>query len=201
MVKVNDSNRRAFLKKTGLAAAAVVIAGNKTFPSSPSIASQNKLPKWKGFNLLDFFSPDRRRPRPSTEEQQLKWMSDWGFDFVRIPMAYPSYVKFDRETDITTKRIRKFDRKATDRVEHLAYLAHKYGLHVSLNLHRAPGFCVNAGFAEPYNLWKDPEAMDDFCHHWKFWAKRFKNISPDKISFDLLNEPCLRENMNDQHSK
>jgi aryl-phospho-beta-D-glucosidase BglC (GH1 family) len=33
------------------------------------------------------------------------------------------------------------------------------------------------------------------------WAKRFKNVSSDKISFDLLNEPALREDMNDQHSK
>ncbi len=68
------------------------MAGNNAFstPAKP----QNKLPQWKGFNLLDFFSPDPAKPRPATEEEQLKWMSDWGFDYVRIPMAYPSYVKF-----------------------------------------------------------------------------------------------------------
>ena len=33
------------------------------------------------------------------------------------------------------------------------------------------------------------------------WAKRFKDVSPSKISFDLLNEPCLRSDMNDQHAK
>ena len=60
---------------------------------------------------------------------------------------------------------------------------------------------MNAGFHEPYNLWKDDEALDDFCYHWKFWAKRYKNVSREKISFDLLNEPCMREDMNDQHSK
>jgi aryl-phospho-beta-D-glucosidase BglC (GH1 family) len=128
-------------------------------------------------------------------------MSDWGFDFVRIPMAYPSYIKFDRSKPIDPRRICKFDQKSVEKVDQLVYQAHKYGLHVSLNLHRAPGFCVNAGFEEPYNLWKDEEAMDDFCSHWKFWAKRYKNISNDKISFDLLNEPCMREDMNDQHSR
>jgi aryl-phospho-beta-D-glucosidase BglC (GH1 family) len=32
------------------------------------------------------------------------------------------------------------------------------------------------------------------------WAKRFKHISREKISFDLLNEPAMIEDMNNQHS-
>jgi endoglucanase len=80
-------------------------------------------------------------------------------------------------------------------------MAQKHNLHVSVNLHRAPGYCINAGFYEPFNLWKDKEAQDAFYFHWGMWAKRFKNISRDKISFDLLNEPAFREDMNDQFSK
>ncbi|MDO9613948.1 MAG: cellulase family glycosylhydrolase, partial [Bacteroidota bacterium] len=72
------------------------------------------------------------------------------------------------------------------------------GLHASINLHRAPGYCVNAGFNEPYNLWKDQEALDAFCFHWEMWGKRFKNVSSKNISFDLVNEPSMREDMNDQ---
>ena len=161
----------------------------------------NPIPRWKGFNLLDFFSSDPNNARPATQEMYFQWMADWGFDFVRIPMAYPSYLKFDRSQPISPKKVRKFDKQAVEKVEELVYLAHNYNLHVSLNLHRAPGFCVNAGFEEPYNLWQDEEAMEDFVYHWKFWAKRFKHISADKLSFDLLNEPCVREDMNDQHSK
>jgi aryl-phospho-beta-D-glucosidase BglC (GH1 family) len=33
------------------------------------------------------------------------------------------------------------------------------------------------------------------------WARRYKNVSSKKISFDLVNEPSMREDMNDQHSK
>jgi aryl-phospho-beta-D-glucosidase BglC (GH1 family) len=80
-------------------------------------------------------------------------------------------------------------------------MAHKHGLHVSLNLHRAPGYCINAGFFEPYNLWKDKEAQDAFYSHWGMWAERYKNISSNKISFDLLNEPAFRDDLNDQFSK
>ena len=173
-------------------------------PSTPTTAREvkkNPIPAWKGFNLLDFFSPDPNNARPATTDDFLRWMADWGFDFVRIPMAYPSYVKFDRSKPITTRRVRKIDRRAVDKVDQLVLRAQKYGLHVSLNLHRAPGFCVNAGFIEPYDLWKDEEAMDDFCYHWKFWAKRYRSMSRKEISFDLLPEPCLREDMNDQHAK
>ena len=63
----------------------------------------------------------------------------------------------------------------------------------------APGYCINAGFFEPYNLWDSNEAQAAFFFHWGMWGKRFKDLSPSKISFDLLNEPALRADMNDQH--
>ncbi|TDB68063.1 glycoside hydrolase family 5 protein [Arundinibacter roseus] len=194
------TNRRKFLQKSALLAAGTFALGNQPTWAQPTPLA-NPLPRWKGFNLLDFFAPDPANSRPATTEQHLKWMADWGFDFVRLPMAYPSYVSFDRSKPIQVEQVRNIDTQATDKIEQLVFLAHKHGLHVSLNLHRAPGFCVNAGFEEPYNLWQDAQAMDDFVFHWSFWAKRFAQTSPDKISFDLLNEPCTREDMNDQHSK
>ncbi len=192
--------RRSFIKTSALAAGAISLAPQISF-GRPSEQIVNKLPKWKGFNLLDYFSPNPKNPRPSTKEEYFKWMSDWGFNFVRIPMAYPYYLKIDHEQNITPKQVRKIDRRQTDKIETLVYQAHKCNLHVSLNLHRAPGFCVNAGFYEPYNLWTDEQAQEDFYYHWSFWSNRFKNVSREKISFDLVNEPCTREDMNDQHSK
>ncbi|MCF2520741.1 glycoside hydrolase family 5 protein [Dyadobacter sp. CY351] len=192
-------HRRTFIKNT-----AVSVAAGAAVSSGFSFKTQNaknKLPKWKGFNLLDFFSPDPGSSRKPTTEEQFKWMSDWGFDFVRIPMAYPAYVKFDRSRNITPEEVYQIDEQAVERIDKLVTTAHKYNIHVSLNLHRAPGYCVNAGFHEPYNLWTDQKALDAFCFHWNMWAKRYKNVSNKKISFDLLNEPSMREDMNDQHSK
>ncbi|MCF0062361.1 cellulase family glycosylhydrolase [Dyadobacter chenwenxiniae] len=192
-------HRRTFIKNTAVTVAAGAAAS--TGFSFKNQNAKNKLPKWKGFNLLDFFSPDPASSRKPTTEEQFKWMSDWGFDFVRIPMAYPAYVKFDRSRNITPEEVYQIDEQAVERIDKLVTTAHKYNMHVSLNLHRAPGYCINAGFNEPYNLWTDQKALDAFCFHWNMWAKRYKGVSNKKISFDLLNEPSMREDMNDQHSK
>src|SRR6478752_4297071 len=189
-------SRRKFISKVGLATAALSLRGTRLFAESP----RNKLPRWRGFNLLDFSSPEMSKGRKSNEDQ-LKWMRDWGFNFIRIPIAYPCYLKFDRTKNITPEEVYYIDEAAVNQIENLIYKAHQYGLHTSINLHRAPGYCINAGFNEPFNLWRDKAAQDAFYFHWNMWAKRFKTISREKISFDLVNEPSMREDMNDQHSK
>ncbi|MXV52797.1 cellulase family glycosylhydrolase [Pedobacter sp. HMF7647] len=193
--------RRNFIKTAGLVSLAAGLSeltyGTENFLLPP----QNPLPAWKGFNLLDYFSPNVPSGKQKTTAEHLKWMQDWGFDFVRIPIAYPCYLKFDRSRNITAEEVYHIDEQVVDQISELVTTAQKYGMHVSLNLHRAPGYCINAGFHEPYNLWTDEEAQKAFYYHWTMWAKRFKNVSDKKISFDLLNEPSMREDMNDQHSK
>jgi endoglucanase len=193
-------DRRKFIMSGSLLAAGFTWGG-LTASQAQATVLKNKLPKWKGFNLLDFFSPD---PRPSgrpTTEEHFKWMQDWGFDFIRLPLAYPTYLKFDRSRDITPEEVYQIDPQRVEAIEKLVAMAHKYNMHVSLNLHRAPGYCINAGFHEPYNLWTSEEAQKAFSYHWNFWAKQYKHTSSKKISFDLLNEPSMREDMNDQHSR
>jgi aryl-phospho-beta-D-glucosidase BglC (GH1 family) len=178
------------------------LGGKSAFAINPS-PSKNLLPRWKGFNLLDYFSPSipGNTETNRTTEDDFKWMAEWGFDFVRLPMAYPRYLKFDRLKDITAEEVYKTDPKVLDDIDQLIFMAHKHGLHVSLNLHRGPGYCINAGFHEPFNLWKDKAAQDAFNFHWGMWADRYKNISSEKLSFDLLNEPAFIEDMNDQFAK
>ncbi|WP_129595137.1 glycoside hydrolase family 5 protein [Seramator thermalis] len=198
--------RRQFLKTTAVGTALLVVNPSlNAFETVDDKKSTNNLPRWRGFNVLDFFSPQRYVANPArfaATEQDFKWMADWGFDFVRIPMAYPSYLKYDPASgrDITPEETVGFREEAIDAIEQVVYTANKYHLHVSLNLHRAPGFCINAGFHEPFNLWKDEEAQQAFYRHWDMWAKRFKNVSPELLSFDLVNEPCFKEDMNDQFS-
>jgi endoglucanase len=196
-IKKPVMERRSFIKNSALLATALGLPGSTLFAAEKN----NPLPRWKGFNLLDFFSPDPARSRKATTEDYFRWMRDWGFDFVRLPIAYPYYLDIDRSRNITPEEVYKISNQGVDKINALVNMAHRYGMHVSLNLHRAPGYCVNAGFYEPYNLWKDQEALDAFCFHWNMWAKQYKNVSNKVISFDLVNEPSMREDMNDQHSK
>lgn len=193
-----QNTRRDFLKTSALITTGLGLAGTQAF-SSPGIKPKNSIPLWRGFNLLDFFSPDPDQGRKNKPEY-LKWIADWGFNFVRVPISYPSYLDFDRSKSILPEEVMQFDERRLEEIDQLIDHAHQNGLHVSLNLHRAPGFCINAGFVEPYNLWKDQEALDAFCAHWEMWSKRYKNISSKKLSFDLVNEPFMREDVNDQHS-
>ncbi len=192
-------SRRKFLRQAGLVVAGLAAAGGQA--SSPAPQAANPLPKWKGFNFLDFFNPDPSRARPPTPPDFFRWMRDWAFDFVRLPMAYPAYLDIDYSRPITPEDVYRFDPQKLDRIDALVHEAQRCGLHVSLNLHRAPGYCINAGFREPYNLWRDAAALEAFSEHWAMWARRYRSVSPALVSFDLVNEPSLREDMNDQYGK
>lgn len=58
-----------------------------------------------------------------------------------------------------------------------------------LNLHRAPGYCINRNDLEQHNLWRDPIAQDAFVFLWEMFARRYRGIPASVLSFDLLNEP------------
>ncbi len=73
--------RRSFIRNTGIAAAAFGLSGPEAI-AALNTKPKNKLPKWKGFNLLDFFSPDPSKSQRSTPEDHFRWMRDWGFDFL-----------------------------------------------------------------------------------------------------------------------
>lgn len=195
---MKGQTRRHFIQTAALSAAALGVAGKAISADAPK-SGGNALPRWRGFNLTDFNSPNPS-PRPGTTDEDLKWIVDWGFDFIRLPMAYPRYVTFDRSGKITPEETCNFNEQELDRIETFVRKAQDRGLHVSINLHRAPGYCINAGFYEPFDLWKSKEAQQAFYTHWGMWGKRFKDVSPAKISFDLLNEPAMRSDMNDQHA-
>jgi aryl-phospho-beta-D-glucosidase BglC (GH1 family) len=194
----------------GLAAAGMIVGCTKAKPDLAATVTQksldtapgNILPKWKGFNIPDYFQPDPWYVGANTPEEFFKWVADWGFDFIRMPVAYPTYLNMaPYQPYINADDVYRIDENKVNQIEKTIYLAQKYNLHVSLNLHRAPGYCVSTGYHEPYNLWTQQDAQDAFSYHWGYWANRFKNVSPKLISFDLVNEPCYREDVNNSSSR
>jgi len=133
-----------------------------------------------GFNMLWMFI-DYGKKAPNPDENQLDFIAKQGFNYIRLPMDYRFWT-----TDFDYLNP---DEKVFDNVDKYIKACQQRGLHISINLHRAPGYCINMNSIEKHNLWKDKEAQDAFVFLWKYFAKRYKDISPDALSFDLLNEP------------
>lgn len=139
---------------------------------------QTALPRWRGFNLLEMFTT---RSSGDVQEDDFRWMADWGFDFARIPACYTLWTKGDDVYDLDELVLAKVDR--------IIDLGERYGIHISFNFHRGPGYSVNRERQEPFDLWKDTEALDAFIFHWVTFARRYKGIPSTRLSFDLINEP------------
>jgi len=132
---------------------------------------------WRGFNLLEKFTYQRNSP---FLELDFKRMAEWGFDFVRLPMDYRCWIIDGDYYRINEKTLKEIDQAVE--------FGKKYGIHVDINFHRAPGYCINPP-AEPLNLWRDEEALEACEYHWRLFAERYKNIPSSQVSFNLVNEP------------
>ncbi len=138
------------------------------------------MPRY-GFNFLWMFiwQPDRQPPPP--DERALDFMAEQGFNFVRVPTDYRFWTKdfdyFHPDESVFTSIDRYLD---ACRVR---------GFQMSLNFHRAPGYCINRNDLERHNLWLDPIAQDAFVFLWETFAHRYQGVPNNTLSFDLLNEP------------
>lgn len=161
------NNRRDFLKLTAAAVTSTAFspyAHNVCARStdSPS-AGPLTIPRWRGFNLLEMFT---MRSKGDFAEDDFKYISDWGFDFVRLPLCYRLWTVDGDDYKINEAMLQKLDRAIE--------FGQKYNIHVCLNFHRGPGYSVNREFIEPHSLWKDKSALDAFVFHWTMIAKRYK---------------------------
>jgi endoglucanase len=154
--------------------------------------AQTALPRWKGFNLTNFFQAfsDREEGQGLVVEDDYRWIRDWGFDFVRLPMDYWLWVdsNWNETRKLSPDDVLKIRESTLEKVDRAIDLGRKHGVHVSLNFHRAPGYCINNPEREPYVLWQDVRAEEAFAHHWRVFAERYRGISNEHVSFNLLNE-------------
>ncbi|MBN1443199.1 MAG: cellulase family glycosylhydrolase, partial [Planctomycetes bacterium] len=187
------TTRRDFLKAAGTTAATLALgAATAEEKVAPAPESKNAFPRWRGFNLLHFFQALSRGERSEgrISEDDLRWIRDWGFDFIRIPMDYWLWIDSDwpKTRKLEPDDVFKIRESTLEKVDQTVEMGRKYGLHVSLNFHRAPGYCINQPEREPFVLWSDARAEEAFVHHWDVFAKRYHGVSTKELSFNLVNE-------------
>jgi endoglucanase len=167
-------DRRSFLST--LASAAVASRAVAKEPTARSI------PRWRGFNLQGFFTP----PGRPYEEFDFASMAEWGFDFARLPLSYWVWGSRDDWSRIREEPLVEIDRAIE--------LGRRYGVHVNLNFHRLPGYCINGRDQEPMDLFagtpaERATALEAATRHWQAFARRYKGVPNSRLSFDLINEP------------
>jgi endoglucanase len=137
---------------------------------------QTGLPRWRGFNF-----DGRHRVDGRFQEADFRMVAELGFDYVRLPLCYWDWIDHRDPFCINEEKINFVD-------EAVAW-AERYGIHVSINFHRAPGFCVGDIELEPFRLFEDPNALRCFVEHWALFARRYRGQPSALLSFNLLNEP------------
>ena len=120
-------------------AAATVVAAEPPTQRQWLPATPEKLPRWRGFNLLEkFYLSDRRKP---FLQQDFRLISKLGFNFVRLPMDYRCWIK-----DGNWER---FDEATLEQIDQAVAWGAKYGIHVAINFHRAPAIRSPSRRREP----------------------------------------------------
>ncbi len=191
-------NRRDLLKSAAaLAAGAAGAAVPASLAQAPAatppgavrtplpMPTAAKLPRWRGFNLFEMFHPEWSDGK--FIETDFDWIAEWGFDFVRLPCSYWFWAKPEALYDIDEEPLKEIDKA-------IAW-GRERRLHMNLNMHRIPGYCINPP-AEPTNLYENDETLEAACHHWRMFAERYKGIPNNELSFDLMNEPPNVEDEN-----
>ena len=180
-------DRRGFIK--GLTASAVTVAGARDVigESMQTDIDARRIPRWRGFNLQGRFGtaegPYNGR---AFDEFHFATMAEWGFNFARLPLSYWVWGHKDDWSIINEEPLKEIDRAIE--------LGRQYGIHININFHRIPGYCINERELEPADLFSGTRAQRDKAlsaatFHWRAFAKRYKGIPNRQLSFDLINEP------------
>lgn len=176
--------RRDFLKTVAAGSGAVLagtalgkgaLAADKAHSGEPL---WQRMPRWRGFNLLEKFNAGRQGPFVETD---FEWIHGWGFDFVRLPMDYRCWTDAGDPSQLKENVLKEIDQAVE--------FGRQHKVHVSLNLHRAPGYTV-ARPPEKLDLWTSEEAQRQFDFQWSQFARRYKGIPSEQLSFNLVNEPA-----------
>ena len=185
-------NRRIFIKTMAASAVASAAANalaraTDVYGTVQSDIDGRRIPRWRGFNLQGQFGaagqPNRGR---AFDEFDFATMAEWGFDFVRLPLSYWVWSRRDDWSVINEEPLKEIDRAIE--------LGRQYHLHINLNFHRLPGYCINERELEPADLFSGTKAQRDRAlaaavFHWRAFASRYKGIPNRQLSFDLINEP------------
>ena len=139
--------------------------------------------KWigyeKGVNLGGWLSQcdySKERLEHFIEEEDIRRLSTWGLDHLRLPMDY----------NVLREENGTFKKDGFDYVKRAVEWCRKYGLNVILDLHNTAGYSFDKDEQE-HGFFAEESYQEYFYTLWEEIARKFAGYG-DQVAFELLNE-------------
>ncbi len=147
----------------------------------------NKKALQVGINLGGWISQypalDHQHFKTFITADDIKRITDWGMDHIRLPVDYPVLEDEDQPGI--------YKDSGFEYIESCLDWCKQNGLRVILDLHKAPGFAFDE--LDKATLFKSPILQERFINLWVAIARRFTGRMDDTLAFELLNEIVLRD--------
>lgn len=160
------------------------VLGDRTLELAAQLpeASWNSLPQWNGVtipNLQEYAIAYDGQP------QAFRWddlgdIAGLGFNFVRVPLDTRYFFDPENPEQVHLDKLKNLD--------DLISWSAKFGIHVCLDVHSTFGFTTDGDDTND-TFWETPAEQDLFLTFWDMLAERYREVSGNLLSFDLLNEP------------
>ncbi len=149
-------------------------------------ATYDNLPYWTGVNLTgkDLVN-DASELNGETihvySENQIRYLSELGFNCVRVMLGYRMLSSYYDEEMIILKQL--------ENIDDLIKWGAKYNVHIMLDMQVLPGWGCSTNGLKNRDIAIDTYEQELSLRYWKMFAKRYNNIPNNILSFNLLNEP------------
>jgi aryl-phospho-beta-D-glucosidase BglC (GH1 family) len=115
--------------------------------------------------------------------EDIRQISDWGFDHVRLPVDYDV---------LEDKNIPgKYLERGFDHINDCLAWCADSGLRVILDLHKAPGYAFDEQGQNDFET--NPARQEHFIALWRALTQRFAAVDQDLLAFELLNEVVFED--------
>ena len=168
------------MKKFAVAVVILSLAPISVVSASPETvnpATWRPRERWRGFNLegkgiKGSFNGEWR-------EDDLRMIHEFGFNFARIMIDYRYWSCDDDWT--------KPDPAKFPSIDKMIGWGKKYKVHIQICFCTPPGMQLKPRSKKP--LFTDAKVQDVMAEHWAYFARRYRDIPNDELSFNLFNEP------------
>ncbi len=158
------------------------IERSKSMPA----ATVQKLPDWRGFNFVNKSSTGPLYTNYANTnmytEQDIKNISELGFNFVRVQLNYNLICKSDDDSSV--------DMVQLENIDNLVKWGIKYKVHICFNGYQFPGYPAD-GSSTKEKFFKSEKDQDIAADFLAMLARRYADLPNNVVSFNLLNEPIM----------